>query len=71
MKILASRNRSNLTAKDICDHIILIVAAVMSDPNLQKQFECLESVVKPFLNNANDDYQWLGEVSIYLNEQKQ
>lgn len=63
VKIFISAQNSNFMARDICDHIILVVSAVMSDLNLQKEFSGLESAIKAILSDTNDEYQWLGEVS--------
>lgn len=66
VKIFISAQNSALMARDICDHIILVVSAVMSDLNLQKEFSGLESAIKAILSDTNDEYQWFGEVSCPL-----
>lgn len=63
VKTLISINQSSLLSKDTCDHILLILAAILSDLNLQKEFEHSIATIKPLLSNAHVDCQWLNDVS--------
>lgn len=69
-KTHVSSSQNNLMTRDICDHIMLLLAAVMSDPQLRKEFESIDSAAKSFLNDGNDEYQWIGDVSPYFIEEK-
>lgn len=44
-------------AMDICEHILLVLTAILSDLNLHKEFEHLLSAIQPLLNGINGDYQ--------------
>lgn len=61
--ILSISNKSTLQGTDICDHILLIFAAILSDQNLQNEFEYLAAIIKLSLNNTIDECQWLSDVS--------
>lgn len=63
LKQLVSINQNNLVEKDICEHILSILAAILSDINLHKEFEHLLSTIQLLLTNISDDNQWINEVS--------
>ncbi|XP_055324128.1 uncharacterized protein C2orf42 homolog isoform X2 [Sitodiplosis mosellana] len=58
-KVLIATNQSTLMGQDICEHILLILAAIMSDLNLQKEFESLANIIKTFVSTTIDECQWL------------
>lgn len=62
-KVLIPPNLCTLMEKDICEHILLIIAAIISDFDLQREFKQLIEIVQPFLSNSVTECQWLGDVS--------
>lgn len=55
----------DLMAMDICEHILLVLAAILSDLNLHKEFDHLLSAIQPLLSGISDDYQqWNRDVSL-------
>lgn len=52
---------------DICEHILMVLAAILSDLNLHKEFEHLLSDIQPLLNDIDGDYQqWNSNVSLNI-----
>lgn len=49
--------------KGICEHILLILAAILSDINLQHEFERLNATIQPFVNSSDVKYEWVDDVS--------
>lgn len=37
--------------------------AILSDINMEKEFEDLTNVLKPLLTNTNNDCEWISDVS--------
>lgn len=64
-KVLMANRKNDLTTADICEHILLVLAAILSDLNLHKEFEHLLSAIRPLLSSSiNIDYQqWNRNVS--------
>lgn len=60
-------SQSTLNVNGICEHVLLILAAIMSDSNLQKEFESLVNIIKTFISNTIDECQWVSDVSMDLN----
>lgn len=62
-----ANRKVDLMAMDICEHILLVLAAILSDLNLHKEFEHLLSAIQPLLSGINGDYQqWNRNVSLEL-----
>lgn len=55
----------DLMAMDICEHILLVLAAILSDLNLHKEFDHLLSAIQPLLSGISGEYQqWNRDVSL-------
>lgn len=54
--------------EDICEHILLILAAILSDFDLQHEFEQLITAIHPFLNTSIAKYHWNDDVSTLFTE---
>ncbi|XP_031633462.1 uncharacterized protein C2orf42 [Contarinia nasturtii] len=59
--VLTLFNQSTLQDIDVCDHILFIFAAILSDLNLQTEFKNLAAIIKLSLNNTIDECQWLSD----------
>lgn len=46
-------------AKDVCEHILLLLSAILSDINLHKEFEHLLPTMQSLLTDPSGDYQHL------------
>lgn len=60
---LSISQRRSLLGKDICEHVLLVLAAILSDLSIQNEFEDLVAVMKPLLASTNSDCQWISDVS--------
>lgn len=62
-----ANRKVDLTTMDICEHILLVLTAILSDLNLHKEFEHLLTAIQPLLSAVNSEYQqWNRNVSICL-----
>lgn len=59
-----ANRKVDLTTMDICEHILLVLTAILSDLNLHKEFEHLLTAIQPLLSTVNREYQqWNRNVS--------
>lgn len=49
-------------AKDICEHILLVLTAIIGD----KGFEHLFSTIRPLSSGTSGDYQWIPNVNLII-----
>lgn len=63
VKHLISISHRSLLGKDVCEHVLLVLVAILSDVNLQNEFNDLVTVLNPLLNDTNTDCQWISDVS--------
>lgn len=57
--------------KDVCEHVLLVLSAILSDAHVHKEFEHLLAAIQPLLLCSNADYQhWIRNVSWTFEQNK-
>lgn len=61
-----ANRKVDLMANNICEHIILVLSAILSNINLHKEFEHFLPAIQPlFAAGTNGDYQhWIRNVRL-------